>query len=381
MIDESLMYKNCSLCSLLDPVTWRRICPFLTCNVISSAEAAEEYLPESSDCINPNLAVPAFELLQSRGYFQIGQSQFASKNHSEVMQCLARGVMELMKYGYSPLFLLMYNESWMIASIIQRFMRPACGGINSSIGDFYIFAVLSESEMLVNTLKIDSYQSKYTPGPPHRDRPTAGPSSFDGTAPCYCSVWLALTDATTHNSCLYVVPIEKDNGYYLSGDPTSVSPSSHVSIRLEDSIAKPLRAGAMLAFSHRLLHWGSSIEKEPEPSDTLASPSEDAHISADLPRIAFTTAFASDSFERPYYCHSTYPQNSSTPLELRLGLACGQQIQYEHLAPLLKYDLALVRRIFHAQKKFFNAEYYEKISSASQMLAFMKRSERTMNPS
>jgi len=272
--------------------------------------------------------------------------------------------MQLMKYGYSPLFLLMYNESWMIANIIQRFMVPACGGINDSIGDFYIFAVLSESEMISNQLNSDIYQSKYKPGPPHRDRPTAGPSSFNDKAPCYCSVWLALTPATTSNSCLYVVPLDKDDGYYLSGDAASV--------RIEDSIAKPLPAGAMLAFSHRLLHWGSSIE--PYCSHPVSS--DDTSMTIDLPRIAFTTAFASNSFERPYYCHSTYPQNSSTPLELRLGLACGQQIQYEHLAPLLKYDLALVRRIFHAQKKYFGSEYYDKISSMSQMLAFIKQSKR-----
>ena len=34
----------------------------------------------------------------------------------------------------------------------------------------------------------------------------------DGT-PHYCTVWVALTDATPANSCLMVVPKDKDKGY------------------------------------------------------------------------------------------------------------------------------------------------------------------------
>ena len=59
-----------------------------------------------------------------------------------------------------------------------------------------------------------------------------------------------------------------------------------------------------------------------------------------------------------------------------MGLVCGQSIQYEHLEPLAKYDLALIRRIFHSQKTFFNEEYYLKITSQCQFLTFIKKQNR-----
>lgn len=56
---------------------------------------------------------------------------------------------------------------------------------------------------------------------PHRDRqPDDVPASFraDGSAKL-ATCWVPLTDATTANSCLYVLPRGQDPGYY-AGTPS-----------------------------------------------------------------------------------------------------------------------------------------------------------------
>jgi ectoine hydroxylase-related dioxygenase (phytanoyl-CoA dioxygenase family) len=101
--------------------------------------------------------------------------------------------------------------------------------------------------------------------PPHRDRgadSSAKRFRHDGT-PEYATAWIALTPATPTNSCLYVVPKEHDVGY-LGGDdgrnPLSAifkSPLAFQHIR-----ALPCDPGAVVVFSHRLLHWGSSADEK-----------------------------------------------------------------------------------------------------------------------
>lgn len=329
---------------------------------------------------------PASRAMQTCGFFAIDSTQFEMDLRREhLIALLARGVMELMRCGFPPLYILMFDEAWVLTSVLSAFIPGACsiegegeGGLEGSqlaghVGDFYVFAVLSAKQQA--NLGSDAYVSVYRPGPPHRDRPTAGPSSFSGTSlmPQYCSIWLALTPATTSNSCLYCVPISCDEGYYQKGDAAA---TAEAPLRIEACVAQPLQQGSMLCFSHRLLHWGSALQ----PHGTTLLEEDSASISpayiAAPPRIAFTTAFAQTKFEAAYFDHVKYPIDGTTPLALRLALVAGQSVQYEHLAPLDKHSLALTRRIFHAQKGMVSDTYYDKISSACQMLLFVKRNQR-----
>jgi len=372
--EMSILYKDCSVDELTDPSTWLAICPFLTCSVTRSE------LDDGSS-INGQLIASAGRQMKSRGYFSVPPEQFDLKR-TNLVELLARGVLELMKHGFPPLFILMYDESWLMTRIIQQFVPAACGEGGQPrprhVGDFYVFAVLNAREQA--SLGPESFKQRYRPSGPHRDRPTAGPSTFSPLLmPQYCSIWLALSDATTSNSCLYVVPLASDKGYYLSGDAHGSEGGVDEPVRIESCIAQPLKAGGLLCFSHRLLHWGSALEQWALEEDGLRSSEEDgedepAEAEA-LPRIAFTTAFAQDSFEQSYFSEERFPMDGSTPLSLRLGLVAGQSIQYEHLAPLAKHELALTRRIFHAQKDVLSSTYFEKISSACQWLTFLQRTK------
>jgi len=380
--EELLLFKNCTLETLLDPLTWQRICPFLTCNI--------DYNPHTST-VNSSQLKGAHAGLCNKGYFQINPSQMTMDiAHANMSELLSKGVLRLMEMGYSPCFLLMYNEAWALSSMMGDFMSKATEGRNFALGDFYVFAVLSAKQKALAATNPNAFVHSYAPGPPHRDRPDSDASSFFSSDVCphYVSTWMALTTATTANSCLYCVPLQHDKGYYSHGD------AREHTISLQHVLAKPLRQGAFLAFSHRLLHWGGSLQQEREDGnegenkdkreegnqktgkvEVEKEEEEEDQEEEAPPRIAFTNAYAASAFELPYFDSAAYPLDGTTPLGLRLGLSCGQQIQYEHLRALAKYELALLRRVFHSQKAFFSSAYFEKISSSCQMLTFMKRQQ------
>lgn len=114
-----------------------------------------------------------------------------------------------------------------------------------------------------------------------------------GSADCvpdrYATVWIALTAATTDNSCLHFVPAPADPGYYAGEQPPlnrhsappnwQTRPGRPVLYNAGDDSegdkdpmqccfpdkeayqhirAVPLEAGGASFHTHRIIHWGSS---------------------------------------------------------------------------------------------------------------------------
>ena len=392
-IMPELFFLNQTIEYLQEVNIWRLICPFLT--VADRLIDCEREKSDTNMNVFRNLKDPPTSLeskangkeLTDRGFYKSLFTETALPDL--ICERLAMGIRRLLAHGYSANMILMFDEAWVVGDLLSTLVTGASG--NAPIGDWFVFHV-------ENT-------SSYSPGPPHRDRPTADKTSFRPTeatlpvvvidtplpvvittvasiqteseivteisvvtvgtsvvaieetlilgAPKYCSVWLALTDATPENSCLYFIPKDDDAGYGLSGD--SITDMGHM---WQNIVAQPLLQGGFLTFSHRLLHWGS----RPQPNSGRG-------------RIALTLAFADPTFEEAYFDHILY--GPLPPLMLRLGLVAGQQIQYEHHAPLEKHTLGLYRRIFHQSKLYFLPTYYEKISSAAQFLVFIMKQKRS----
>ena len=364
-MDKSLQFINCSIENFLDCKHWEKICPFLTCSVFSTPLS----LLNEQSCmlkeINPEMIAPAGISLCEKGFFKCSNENLQlEKSYNKDL--LGLGAMTLMEYGYSPLFLLLYDETWLLNNCISEFLQSVSG--LHPIGDFYVFCVESDSQLT------RTFKNNYHPGPPHRDRPLSGLQSFSERChyrtndialyPHYMSSWFSLTNATTDNSCLYFVEKCNDSGYYLQGECISDS------IKISSVVSQPLSAGGLIAFSHRSLHWGSTVQTTLDEKVIVTSTPE-TNKNPSLPRIALTTAYSIESFECPYFDHELYLP--CPPIGLRLGLVCGQQIQYAHLNKLEKYELALLNRIFHSQKKYFNSVYYDKICSSSQLQMFMHK--------
>lgn len=82
---------------------------------------------------------------------------------------------------------------------------------------------------------------------PHRERSdlTVG---ADG-APQSLTIWIALTNATPDNGCVYLLPPAYDAYYGQASGKTAV-------LDIQNVRAVPAAAGVALAWNHQVLHWG-----------------------------------------------------------------------------------------------------------------------------
>jgi hypothetical protein len=98
----------------------------------------------------------------------------------------------------------------------------------------------------------DAAETRWTAFSPHRDWANGDAAIVAGELPTVIVAWVALSDATTDDSCIYVVPGDADDDYR-----TVVRYVRPESFRLQDIRAVPAKAGQVLLFSTHLVHWGS----------------------------------------------------------------------------------------------------------------------------
>ena len=104
--------------------------------------------------------------------------------------------------------------------------------------------------------------------------------------------------------------------------------------------ALPARAGDVVAFTHRLIHWGSVGDGDGEP-----------------PRINISCGFASEDFEPAYLKRDPlYPT-----FEERLALIAGQLICYHERFPSTSKELTTLKKLFDAARVSFHDSYVKKV--------------------
>jgi hypothetical protein len=98
--------------------------------------------------------------------------------------------------------------------------------------------------------------------------------------------------------------------------------------------ALPARAGSVVAFSHRTIHWGSGTNPRTR-----------------APRISMAFACSDPEYEAPYL---RGPVPSLPPLGLRVALAASQAINYHRRLSFDQGQLALFHRIFSTHVEHFD---------------------------
>ena len=83
---------------------------------------------------------------------------------------------------------------------------------------------------------------------PHRDK--GKKSLFEDGSPKILSFWLPLTEANTLNSCICLVPADRDPTYGTDED-------NNWSFKRPDIRALPAKPGDLLLWNEAVLHWGS----------------------------------------------------------------------------------------------------------------------------
>ena len=174
---------------------WRKLAPGLHVgDEAYQAQFAPLALPPA------RLAALRAQLL-SEGFFTLAPSDLPWTASLKAMRI---GVRRLVRRGWPATLILVYDEAWGMARQLSGLMQAVSGCANS----------------------FDTLAWSVTPAvgeagfAPHRDRqPADVPGSFrpDGS-PKYCTAWVALSEATVDNSCMYVLPSTHDPGYHEGDD-------------------------------------------------------------------------------------------------------------------------------------------------------------------
>tara|TARA_B100000686_G_C16787786_1_gene976434 strand:+ start:1028 stop:1948 length:921 start_codon:yes stop_codon:yes gene_type:complete len=150
--------------------------------------------------------------------------------------------------GLPPVFAFVFDEFWYIQFQIKNILDEMLGKDYKQLPDFWAW-------------HINCGQSGWQP---HRDKNEG--SLFENNEPKSVTVWIPLSHASPTNSCMYVLPANKDKFYNtLASEKNPLElPGS-----LSDIKALPASSGDLLIWTQEIFHWGSSsTDKHDESART-----------------------------------------------------------------------------------------------------------------
>lgn len=352
-----------------DSKEWARLIPELSCDDASTTPASSSFCQKNE---TKKGATEKKDLIKD-GYTLINKDSIPMLNDNQLVQKISTGISNLHKtYKLPATFILLFDEAWQLAASGSQILQRTTHSNN-----IFNFDVLA--------WYIDP--SEGTAGfSPHRDRQPTNEqvaSSFhnDGQAK-YVTLWMALSDATPENSCIYVIPKGSDPGY-LKGDDEDENESesrtgkakeenndkAHPQVQ-QDPLSRclqnkesyqniralPRQAGESIAFTHRIIHWGSR-----------------GNSNCTQPRIAISFVTSDPSFEKPYLKHykKYWKQDSSSidantytlpPFHIRMLLVCAQLLIYYQRFNLSKETIRACWDYCREHKEELEETYWKKVS-------------------
>lgn len=226
-------------------------------------------------------------LMRKEGYFQLPPVGW-NLPLVEMVALVAR----LDAAGIPVPFAFLYDEFWALFIKLHQLIEPILGPGYLRMPDFWVW--------FVDPRRDDSGWK------PHRDK-TQPTIRADGS-PTSLTVWLPLSDATTLNGCMYMVPADRDPTY-------NTAENGEWKFAYQDVRALPAEAGSILMWNQAVLHWGSH-----------GSPR------ATGPRVS--AAFEFQSADVPPYNQPLMAPNTVPGFAGRLALVGKQILQYQHMYPL-----------------------------------------------
>jgi len=311
-----------------DPAYWRELAPGLsisngqdvpTPRRISAIKLKEEQLSQ----LRRDIA--------EEGYFHLSSDSLAWGTDFDL---LVRAVHDLEAAGWNAAWLLLFDEAWELCHGLSSILL---GTVQSSpVFDMYVFNIA---------------MGRGKGWDIHRDRwdydATGSAASnlsstfhADGT-PKYATVWIALSEATPLNSCIYCLPKGSDK-YYMGPDHGNYAdPKLHAGV--QEIRALPAKPGDVYVWSHRLLHWGSSSSSR-----------------AACPRVALSFSVAASDFEKPVLARGMRAMPVPT-WEERLVLCAFQLAMYSQHEPLGQAR-SIVSGLLAKHKHLLTKDGFEKLS-------------------
>ncbi len=227
------------------------------------------------------------ELIRTEGYFQLPPPQWDLP-----LEDMAALVARLEGEGIPTPFAFVYDEFWALSVKLTSMLGGLLGPDFLRLPDFWAWHVdPTKDERGWRPHRDKGYQAL---------RPDRSAKSL--------TVWLPLSEATTLNGCMYILPADRDPTYATPND-------KNWQIDLPEIRALPAQPGTIFCWTQAVLHWGS-------------------HGSTRETRPRISVAFEYQAADIP-----PYNQPLSAPLEVpdfsgRLRLIAKQILQYQHMYPL-----------------------------------------------
>lgn len=218
--------------------------------LLNSNESIEEYKPlqpTASYQLDPLEAENQSELLKLDGYCYI-PSAIDPKKVDSMLAC----VHLMVEKGFPPVFCFVYDIFWQLLLDLDPIWRQLLHG------DYHV--IQNAWTWVVNNKKTANYF------PPHRDLTDDEDFIDEEGRPTLLSVWIPLTNVSTHSSCMYVLPASRDPEYphQAIGWRKKWAKDGHRLWKAEELVnirALPAPKGSVLGWNAGVFHWGS----EPHP--------------------------------------------------------------------------------------------------------------------
>jgi len=218
---------------LLDHGFWRELNPALAVTDTPFARALEP-LP-SAWAADPVCQ----QRLCEEGYLLSPEPLISADEASQ----LADGVNRIVAAGLPSGCALAYDEIYRLFARVARALEPILGPQpHLMLDEGWVYFVPPG----------DGARSHWTAFPPHRDWVRADDELLAGRLPSMLTGWVALTEASANDSCLYVVPGDADEGF--RGTDRFVRREQ---FRLQDVRAVPALPGQLVLLTSHVAHWGS----------------------------------------------------------------------------------------------------------------------------
>lgn len=316
-----------------DPHAWRTLCPSLSLTTEPPTLEPHTSSPQSPE--SPSIATSIHQgtplssedtarhkaQLLHDGYF--AQPALFSR---DAVERIASAVEHITTQTGAAVWALLYDDLWQMMSALQPCLTPILGEHFVLLPDIWVW-----------NLRPNGQDHGWRP---HRDR-ERGSVPTDGL-PRLLTVWIALTDATPDNGCIYILPASLDARYHHYGRP-----NEEISIHFQDIRALPASAGTALGWSAQLLHWGGRTS-----------------IWTQTPRISVAFEFQCRDFSSgaPFVLPPIPP-----PFSQRLGLVARQLLQYRHFVHLPEPIERICQRLIqtHLPQKRRFSDVFAKLLSRS----------------
>lgn len=245
---------------------------------------------------------PTFDRIQQRlvqeGYFS-GSDTMLQQN----MPALASTIKQFVSIDIPPPFLFLFDEPWECFYRLHPLFSRILGDGYRLLPDFWAWHVDPAKQ-----------QSGWTP---HRDK--GGHSLAKDGTPLSLTVWMPITEATSLNGCIYMIPANRDPSY-------NTPQENQWQINLPDIRALPAKPGEFLCWNQAVLHWGAR-----------------SSAFAEEPRISMAFEFQRGDI-KPYNL-PLLPPLANLDFSSRLRLVGKQILQYKHMYPLSPKLEAVAQRM------------------------------------